>query len=1601
MADAKLGLPDQLFSSNPAFQHSSGDASGANVEEKGLLGLLDVTKDHAASDSSLPLSPQWLYAKSADAKMFATGASSVPEIRAPNSLPHGASTDSNLKDSWRLDGSQDKKEWRRPASGVEGNRRWREEERETSLIGRRDRRKEDCRGDLSSSRDASENRPLSSDRWHDVNSRSSGHESRRDSKWSSRWGPEEKEKDSQNEKKTGAGKENTHTDKQSLASGSHTATENENESRDKWRPRHRLEIHAAGSASQRNAPGFGLGRGRGDGSNIRFAPGRGRSKVTGEVLSVSVIGSIPTEKSNTGGAYFYPRAKLLDIYRKQKTISNFDATADMMDHVSPITQTEAIEPLAFVPPGAEEEAVLGDIWKGKITSSGVSHNLLGDMNGESNPSFRDAENSVHWEEEIVAPWEKVTVGNNCQGNGAERLDVSDLEIAMAQETNTLEEEKQRCPSAIGMPVTDSLVLDRKNGSLRNDIDELNFFDNQQVADLKFLKHSDVAVTKSASPFEVANQLPGDSSSLFDFQSLQPTPNCDLLILKGNNEACTLGSLIPPEDLSLCYLDPQGVIQGPYLGIDIITWFEQGYFGTDLPVRLADAPEGSAFQELGEVMPHLKINGEPLSNNNSVASLQPTDAAQAHAYDLKRSVVVSDQQQNSSCFVSASANHNYLSEHQHPEDQSFSIAAPEEDIIFPGRLGSGSSNHLNPDFSSSLLNPVRHSFLQNEFSRTIMPSHHHDDLHPFGKLMSEQRGSSALRHSQSSNMASSISDRGHFHDPLLNRGAMFTGQSSVSTVAEPSLPETWSDEYIRNGLPNSNINLGTAGSLPISHREQNYGFDLAQHLMLQKLQQDPIRQQNHLSPNLFPHLTGLGINLMQSNNPNLQPSVHSSPDVEHLLELQFQQQQQQLRQNQMKLLQQQHQQQSQAQQLLLEQMLQHQMLDPGYGQPKIDHVRDNLLDQAQLRINLLHEMQQSAHASRHLDPSVEQIIQAKIAQNALRGQQTDLLNLISQVKHENMLHAEQQLRLQQEQLQAQQLSAALRQQFGMEVERDFPGPWSVEEPARFIRNSSGHHQAESVGFHASDLYQQRLLSHHEQFGQPKQNHVLQEQQQPGFFDPGSRAFERSVSVPASAPGINLDNINTLKISEGQLCIPSGDKLVSFSSGNPSLVQQVSGDFYVSHQDAIGSYCDENNGQLDNNWIGKGMQNSEWQRKESEVIVTSADSGVWASAGGVDENSRTALMNLLQQKLDIRAEETSEIDYQHSVPSSRGQGTFWPVSEPHTSHVPFHHFLNQEVSVNNTFDQRPQNCNSNALLQEHLFQVPMSEEVNHVGHIEKLPPQSNSDRVAKEQLLLFGCQDSSSTTLVDASLLNKSAVDRDLAEVDGEDKNELKGMIGKMRSVSGFEDNLVEQAAGTVDSRQLPINSHNRQNSLSSAGMNGGVYGYEIGLESLGEDNSADRLPSTLPKKIDNTLRNCPPMPQISSTHDVFTDAYYATPIKLKTPTSLASSDEGNQEAAGNPAASRTAEAQASGGRDVRFRRTSSCNDTAVSEASFMDVLKKPVQHGADAAYGPAWESSDGDGSQAGRSGKKKGKKGRHIDPALLGFKVTSNRILMGEIQRLEE
>ncbi|MCO5550587.1 hypothetical protein L7F22_004075 [Adiantum nelumboides] len=77
----------------------------------------------------------------------------------------------------------------------------------------------------------------------------------------------------------------------------------------------------------------------------------------------------------------------------------------------------------------------------------------------------------------------------------------------------------------------------------------------------------------------------------------------------------------PEELSLFYIDPQGEVQGPFTGADIISWFELGYFGTDLLVRIASAPENALFVPLGDTMPHLKLKEQVALERTTSPSYQ--------------------------------------------------------------------------------------------------------------------------------------------------------------------------------------------------------------------------------------------------------------------------------------------------------------------------------------------------------------------------------------------------------------------------------------------------------------------------------------------------------------------------------------------------------------------------------------------------------------------------------------------------------------------------------------------------------------------------------------------------------------------------------------------------------------------------------------------------------------------------------------------------------------------------------------------------------------------------------------------------------------------
>lgn len=285
-------------------------------------------------------------------------------MRAPSSLSLGSSSDSSQRESWRSDASEDRKDWKRTNAEVEGGRCWREEERETGLLGRRDRRKADRRVvENATTREITEAKVLpTSDRWNDVGNRTTVHEMRRDNKWSSRWGPDEKEKEVHAEKRVDAEKEDPLNENHNFVS-SRSVSEREQDARDKWRPRHRMEGNTVAAGSCRSAPGFGIERGRTEGSYVGFSLGRGRPN--GSILRPSSGGAIGTEQFQNESApgklciaantFFYPRGKLLDVYRRKKLDSHFCDVPDNMEEAPHIRQLTVVEPYAFVAPDSQEE----------------------------------------------------------------------------------------------------------------------------------------------------------------------------------------------------------------------------------------------------------------------------------------------------------------------------------------------------------------------------------------------------------------------------------------------------------------------------------------------------------------------------------------------------------------------------------------------------------------------------------------------------------------------------------------------------------------------------------------------------------------------------------------------------------------------------------------------------------------------------------------------------------------------------------------------------------------------------------------------------------------------------------------------------------------------------------------------------------------------------------------------------------------------------------------------------------------------------------------------------------------------------------------------
>ncbi|XP_059656617.1 protein ESSENTIAL FOR POTEXVIRUS ACCUMULATION 1-like isoform X2 [Cornus florida] len=1601
------------------------------------MGSLDESKDQAGSESSIPLSPQWLYAKPIETKM---------EMRSPSSLSLGNPADPNQKEGWRTDGPDEKRDWRRTTTEPESGRRWREEERETGLLGRRDRRKGDRRVESTSARETTDIRALpSSDRWHDASNRNTGHEMRRDSKWSSRWGPEDKDKESRTEKRTDLEKEDAHNDNQTF-SGSNRVVPEPSDSRDKWRPRHRMEGNSSGQGSYRAAPGFGLERGRVEGSNTGFTIGRGRSSTS--VVRPSSAGPIgaahldknegvPGKLSLLADRFCYPRGKLLDIYRRQKLDPSFATIPDQLEEVPPISQVTVIEPLAFVAPDAEEEAILGDIWKGKITSSGVLYNSFRKERSTDNfTGIGDLEFTNGKQGSLPSMMTEKTVDTFREAAAADvyQADVDGTLYNDGPMTNLISGDKREgehefSATIIGMH-RDELIQKISNsnnvysaqdtGGVYSDASQL------KVADSAFPEHplNDDDI-KPAASFDISTKLPDDSNSLFVMSSPELNWSDSIRHLENSSKEKLLERSIPPEELSLFYCDPQGEIQGPFLGVDIISWFEQGFFGADLPVRLEDAPKGTPFQELGEVMPHLKLRDGHGSADLS-SKIQQLGALEGNESALPASTPVPDMFHSSELnnqswqlpeFVGLPAQHvqSRISENEgslqlsYSEGQRFhNSSAQDEEIVFPGRPSSGNPiGKTSRSLNDPSADPINNASIPTEFSELGMPNQNDSKFHPFGLLWSELEGTHARRN-QLSVMPANSGVQDQLIESMSGRVGPFDVMANSTRAAE-----TWSDAYRRNTLSEHDLYQDAMDARRLSHMDQESNhFDLAEKLLPQQCQQQ-IHQRNMLSPH--PHLNELLLEQVPSQNSihHQQLATQMGPDLEHFLALQLQQQQQQ-RQRQLQLqqhhqLQQQQillqeQQQSQARQLLLEQLVQSQMHDPGRGQFHVDAVRgNNALDELLLKQHILQELQQrSHHPPRHADPSFEHLLQAKFGHMPHQGHQGDLLELVSRAKLGQMHSLEQQF-LHQEQLQARQLPMGLRQRAKLEEERLIGSGWPVDESNQFNRSPAGTHRDQYAGVGPLDFYQQQQrLSSEEQLSRLDRNLSLQDQFQRGFYDPSSLPFEHSLSLPVRAPGMNQDVVNAVARAQGfdmeepSARMHSAGQVGGLSSGFHSHHPLVSNQYHSSHSDMMEGHWSESNGQLPNDWMESRIQqlhlNAELQKRESEVRMTNEDPSLWMSGGTNDDRSKRLLMELLHQKSGHQSTEPFDMSSGVSYDRKASSG---PFNGTRSSNQPFSFLSDQEAGANSLFSVGSYGSNSGGPPQVGL----VDEKANSMESSERLPLRSNSGSLILGDKFFSSANETSQAIYTNSNMIGKSSMERDFLDVEGKSQG-FKSDGGMIKGLaSEFQEGAEQAGLASIDCKEMSVNITGRHASLGVAGF----YNDKIGLcDPFAEEIAKDRVSIVPSKGSDNLLLKRPPVSGASSPQEGSSELSSDPVMRGKNPPVTVPSEGRRRDPGGNPANQVPPDTSASVKKDTRFRRTSSCSDTDVSEPSFIDMLKsnakKPALPDSRATSGVP-ESTDA--TQAGRAGKKKGKKGKQIDPALLGFKVTSNRILMGEIQRVED
>ncbi|CAH8349835.1 unnamed protein product [Eruca vesicaria subsp. sativa] len=945
--------------------------------------------------------------------------------------------------------------------------------------------------------------------------------------------------------------------------------------------------------------------------------------------------------------------------------------------------------------------------------------------------------------------------------------------------------------------------------------------------------------------------------------------------------------MPPDEFLFSYIDPQGVIQGPFIGSDIISWFEQGFFGTDLQVRLANAPEGTPFQDLGSVMSYLKMESMNGHINDQISELEENSRKANSEIGLSFAPLAeSNGSASAHDNVQMKSNSEAYVKPPHVNDRSFSdFSAQDEEIVFPGRAGvSGyGSAKSSTSMNDALMGVSGHSAIPVESAKVAAQNQNENKLHPFGVLWSElESGSTPVNH-------------------LPNR--------SYDTIRD--------QKYL----------------------DQTQDLD---HLMTLQLQQQQQQQK---------------IQLQQQQKIQLQ---------QRQLEQEYQLQQ--------KLLQEQ--QQSHARQLHFQQILQGQTPDSRIGQSH-DFSRFNNVDQMLLEQQLMDELQSSGHLSQNFTPYMEQLAAGNFGQLPHEGHQKELLEqllstqrqsqyrqmhsqhghlqsepirsleyqllqqeqllqlanggrqntVLDELRHIDPQHGQMQsesLRsleyqmLQQEQL--MQLANRARHNALLEDHRHVDPLWPSNRNDQHLGTHPGIHRSHSsTGFRPGDFHQQQQRPPFEDhFGHHERSLSYQQQLSQELFEQGL-PFERSTSLNRNASGLNLDAVKGLGFSELQDATAHMQSSGRLGNSTPGFSHQNSqiqlGEPHFPELEQRKERWQGADTQLAGGWAENQFHRSntdaDHHKIRSEMRRPGGDSNSWMVDGHTDEKSKQLFMELLHQRPGHQSVESPSINrgepYDRMAPSGFG----------HADH-------GGRQNAASSFG-------SHASSDEHVNGLPG--DGNYMGSLQRNNP------------LLSGS--------IDGGRKNET---KDFSNmfVMGKDANDIKTWNNAPPKKEGaglmsFEaqDRMGKQAVmDSLVQREVPVGTLGKQSSFSiSESYNDNLVG----------EVRKDRLVVPSHGQVSVLLKR-PPSSHSSSSHDGMLEHM---------------SDAANRTAVGNKG----------------------------SKASFSEMLKN--SNSSSMKKVAAEPPSDPNDGNKGGGGKKKGKKGRQLDPALLGFKVTSNRILMGEIHRADD